>query len=110
VFGYSGVEVSDLDILRTRPAISSRDQEGLGTWPYGYNLSHWLGTLTTTTIMNLGLPIRSASSRRNEESRNHFTNYTPTSSTEAIAGPIREPAPLNDRLIVGLDFGTTYSG
>ncbi|TVY26635.1 Heat shock 70 kDa protein [Lachnellula hyalina] len=60
--------------------------------------------------MNLSLPIRSAS-RRNDESRNHFTsNYTPTSSTEAIEGPIREPAPLNDRLIVGLDFGTTYSG
>lgn len=59
--------------------------------------------------MNLSLPIRSAS-RRNDESRAHFTNYTPTSSTEAIAGPIREPAPLNDRLIVGLDFGTTYSG
>jgi len=60
--------------------------------------------------LNLNLPIRSASSKRNEESRNHFTNYTPPSSTEAIAGPIREPAPLNDRLIVGLDFGTTYSG
>lgn len=37
-------------------------------------------------------------------------NYTPPSSTEAIAGPVREPAPPNDRLIVGLDFGTTYSG
>ena len=59
--------------------------------------------------MNLSLPIRSAG-RRNDESRAHFTNYTPPSSTEAIAGPIREPAPLNDRLIVGLDFGTTYSG
>lgn len=64
--------------------------------------------------MNLELPIRSAS-RRNDESRSHFTNYTPPSSTEAIAGPgggapIREPAPLNDRLIVGVDFGTTYSG
>lgn len=59
--------------------------------------------------MNLDLPIRSAS-RRNDESRKHFTNMTPTSSTEAISGPIREPTPLNDRLIVGLDFGTTYSG
>ena len=67
------------------------------------------------------LPIRPASgSGRNGESRanrrnngsggNNFTNYTPPSSTEAIAGPIREPAPLNDRLIVGVDFGTTYSG
>lgn len=61
--------------------------------------------------MNLNLPIRTAS-RRNDESRNHYTSgsYTPTSSTEAIAGPIREPAPVNERLIVGLDFGTTYSG
>lgn len=58
--------------------------------------------------MNLSLPIRTAS-RRNDESRAHFTSYTPP-STEAIAGPIRELAPLNDRLIVGLDFGTTYSG
>ncbi|TEY58654.1 hypothetical protein BOTCAL_0204g00110 [Botryotinia calthae] len=61
--------------------------------------------------MNLNLPIRTAS-RRNDESRNHYIsgNYTPTSSTEAIAGPVREPAPVNERLIVGLDFGTTYSG
>jgi hypothetical protein len=60
--------------------------------------------------MNLNLPIRTVS-RRNDESRNNYGGgYTPTSSTEAIAGPIREPAPLNDRLIVGLDFGTTYSG
>lgn len=29
---------------------------------------------------------------------------------EAIAGPVREVAPMNDRLIVGVDFGTTYSG
>lgn len=61
--------------------------------------------------MNLNLPIRTAS-RRNDESRNHYISgtHTPTSSTEAIAGPIREPAPVNERLIVGLDFGTTYSG
>lgn len=62
-------------------------------------------------IMDFNLPIRSADrSTRNEESRNHFLNYTPTSSTEAIGGPIREFAPVNDRLVVGLDFGTTYSG
>ena len=60
--------------------------------------------------MNLSLPIRTVTSERNKDSRKHYTNYTPTSSTEAISGPIREPAPLNDRLIVGLDFGTTYSG
>lgn len=62
-----------------------------------------------SAIMNLSLPLRPAN-RRNDESRSHFTNYTPTSSTEAIAGPVRELAPPNDRLIVGLDFGTTYSG
>jgi len=60
--------------------------------------------------MNLDLPIRSAS-RRNDDSRNYFTQqHTPPPSAEAIAGPIREAAPPNDRLIVGVDFGTTYSG
>lgn len=34
----------------------------------------------------------------------------PQSEAEAIAGPVREVAPMNDRLIVGVDFGTTYSG
>ena len=66
-------------------------------------------------IMNIDLPVRSSpSSRRNQESRNYFTNYTPPSSTEAINGPVREPAPepapITDRLIVGVDFGTTFSG
>lgn len=66
-------------------------------------------------LNNLNLPIRtSISSRRNQESRNYFTSYTPPSSTEAINGPVREPTreqpPLGDRLIVGVDFGTTFSG
>ncbi|CRK20659.1 hypothetical protein BN1723_002627 [Verticillium longisporum] len=65
--------------------------------------------------MSLNLPIRtSSSSQRNQASRNYFTNYTPPSSTEAINGPVREPArellPPADRLIVGVDFGTTFSG
>lgn len=65
------------------------------------------------TIPNL--PVRQDPSRRNQESRNtYFTSYTPPSSTEAINGPVREPArehpPINDRLIVGVDFGTTFSG
>ncbi|KAI1245517.1 hypothetical protein MGN70_012407 [Eutypa lata] len=64
--------------------------------------------------MNINLPIRSSPSLRNQASRNYFTNYTPPSSTEAINGPVREPArellPANDRLIVGVDFGTTFSG
>lgn len=65
--------------------------------------------------MSLNLPVRSAStSQRNQESRNYFTNYTPPSSTEAINGPVREPIrefmPIPDRLIVGVDFGTTFSG
>ncbi|ORY64115.1 uncharacterized protein BCR38DRAFT_343069 [Pseudomassariella vexata] len=59
----------------------------------------------------LNLPIRSSrSSPRNQDSRNYFTNYTPPSSTEAINGPVRELVPVNDRLIVGVDFGTTFSG
>ena len=65
--------------------------------------------------MSLNLPLRtSTSSRRNQDSRSYFTNYTPPSSTEAINGPVREPArelaPASDRLIVGVDFGTTFSG
>ena len=72
-------------------------------------------TPTTTapqgpSTMNLDLPIRSTTSRRNQDSRNYFTSYTPPSSTEAINGPVREPNPVNDRLIVGVDFGTTFSG
>jgi hypothetical protein len=63
---------------------------------------------------NINLPIRSSPSQRNQASRNYFTNYTPPSSTEAINGPVREPirelAPAADRLIVGVDFGTTFSG
>ncbi|KAI1107360.1 actin-like ATPase domain-containing protein [Jackrogersella minutella] len=64
--------------------------------------------------MNINLPIRTTPSLRNQASRNYFTSYTPPSSTEAVNGPVREPArelmAINDRLIVGVDFGTTYSG
>lgn len=64
--------------------------------------------------MSFNLPVRSTPSRRNQESRansqNYFSSYTPPSSTEAINGPVRELAPVNDRLIVGVDFGTTFSG
>ncbi|KAG4280360.1 hypothetical protein FPRO06_11693 [Fusarium proliferatum] len=66
--------------------------------------------------MSLNLPIRpSTSSQRNRDSRNnYFNSYTPPSSTEAINGPVRElvreQTPVNDRLIVGVDFGTTFSG
>lgn len=70
--------------------------------------------------MSLNLPIRSPTSQpaseRNQQSRNYFTSSSPSlpSSTEAINGPVREPirdfAPIVDRLIVGVDFGTTFSG
>ncbi|KAH8196314.1 hypothetical protein TruAng_009526 [Truncatella angustata] len=61
--------------------------------------------------MSFNLPIRSSRSQRNQDSRDrYFGNYTPPSSTEAINGPVRELAPANDRLIVGVDFGTTFSG
>lgn len=69
--------------------------------------------------MSINLPIRSppsqSASQRNQDSRNYFTSYAlPSSSTEAINGPVREPirefAPIADRLIVGVDFGTTFSG
>jgi len=66
--------------------------------------------------MSINLPIHQPSpSQRNRDSRNYFTaGTTAPSSTEAINGPVREPAkepsPVNDRLIVGVDFGTTFSG
>ncbi|KAI3552583.1 hypothetical protein CSPX01_00332 [Colletotrichum filicis] len=66
--------------------------------------------------MSFNLPLRpSSSSIRNQASRStYFNNYTPSSSTEAINGPLREPARelfgTTDRLIVGVDFGTTFSG
>ncbi|KAL2882482.1 hypothetical protein SGCOL_002222 [Colletotrichum sp. CLE4] len=66
--------------------------------------------------MSFNLPLRpSSSSIRNQVSRStYFNNYTPSSSTEAINGPLREPARelfgTTDRLIVGVDFGTTFSG
>ncbi|KAL0470990.1 hypothetical protein QR685DRAFT_270570 [Neurospora intermedia] len=61
------------------------------------------------------LPPTSPTSQRNRDSRNYFTNsYSPPASTEAINGPVRqrtkELAPISDRLIVGVDFGTTFSG
>ncbi|KAK0372887.1 hypothetical protein CLIM01_09763 [Colletotrichum limetticola] len=66
--------------------------------------------------MSFNLPLRpSSSSIRNQASRStYFNNYTPSSSTEAINGPLREPVRelfgTTDRLIVGVDFGTTFSG
>ncbi|CAN8103775.1 unnamed protein product [Discula destructiva] len=69
--------------------------------------------------MSINLPLRSPTSQppsqRNQDSRNYFTSsHSLSSSTEAINGPVREPprdfAPIADRLIVGIDFGTTFSG
>lgn len=62
-------------------------------------------------MSSFNLPLRSSRSQRNQDSRDrYFGSYTPPSSTEAINGPVRELAPVNDRLIVGVDFGTTFSG
>ncbi|KAL2261223.1 hypothetical protein VTK26DRAFT_4545 [Humicola hyalothermophila] len=66
--------------------------------------------------MSISLPLRPSPSQRNRDSRNYFTSnqVTSPSGAEAINGPVREPAkeppPVNDRLIVGVDFGTTFSG
>lgn len=62
---------------------------------------------------SLGLPLRTGSGGRRDHGS--FAGcYSPPSSTEAINGPVREPAreqpPGGDRLIVGVDFGTTFSG
>ncbi len=72
------------------------------------------GSNASSSNVNLSLPLRPNLSQRNQASRNYFTSYTPPSSTEAINGPVREPVreqpPISDRLIVGVDFGTTFSG
>ncbi len=65
--------------------------------------------------MSISLPLHPSPSQRNRDSRNYFTNNdNKSAAAEAINGPVREPAkdppPINDRLIVGVDFGTTFSG
>jgi hypothetical protein len=64
--------------------------------------------------MSISLPLHPSPSQRNRDSRNYFTSVQSASAAEAIHGPVREPAkeppPINDRLIVGVDFGTTFSG
>ncbi len=65
--------------------------------------------------MSISLPLHPSPSQRNRDSRNYFTNNdNKSTAAEAINGPVREPAkeppPINDRLIVGVDFGTTFSG
>ncbi|KAL5890051.1 hypothetical protein ACKVWC_005269 [Pyricularia oryzae] len=66
--------------------------------------------------MSYNLPIRQSSSASspNNDSRSFTSSYA-SPSAEAISGrPLREPlrdfAPIGDRLIVGVDFGTTFSG
>jgi hypothetical protein len=63
--------------------------------------------------MSISLPLHPSPSQRNRDSRNYFTNNQAT-SPEALNGPLREfakePPSINDRLIVGVDFGTTFSG
>jgi len=63
--------------------------------------------------MSISLPLHPSPSQRNRDSRNYFTNNQGT-SPEALNGPLRElakePPAINDRLIVGVDFGTTFSG
>ncbi|KAK4242088.1 hypothetical protein C8A03DRAFT_11671 [Achaetomium macrosporum] len=64
--------------------------------------------------MSISLPLHPSPSQRNRDSRNYFTSNHSASGAEAINGPVREPAKepptINDRLIVGVDFGTTFSG
>lgn len=63
--------------------------------------------------MSISLPLHPSPSQRNRKSRDYFTNNsTPSPGTPASA--LRElavePPSINDRLIVGVDFGTTFSG
>ncbi|KAL2179850.1 uncharacterized protein P884DRAFT_275453 [Thermothelomyces heterothallicus CBS 202.75] len=64
--------------------------------------------------MSISLPLHPSSSQRNRDSRNHFKNNNQGPSPQSPNGPLRElaqePPSINDRLIVGVDFGTTFSG
>ncbi|KAK4146476.1 uncharacterized protein C8A04DRAFT_25700 [Dichotomopilus funicola] len=63
--------------------------------------------------MSISSPLHPSPSQRNRDSRNYFTN-SQINSAEALTSPLRElaiePPSINDRLIVGVDFGTTFSG
>lgn len=63
--------------------------------------------------MSISHPLHPSPSQRNRDSRNYFTN-SQINSAEALTSPLRElaiePPSINDRLIVGVDFGTTFSG
>ncbi|KAK3293461.1 uncharacterized protein B0H64DRAFT_465729 [Chaetomium fimeti] len=63
--------------------------------------------------MSISLPMHPSPSQRNRKSRDYFTNNSAT-SPGTPSGPLRElalePPSINDRLIVGVDFGTTFSG
>lgn len=110
-------------------------RSGYGIWQRlkGWTVSLIVCTCITTTssvdaavTMNIPLPIHSSPSLRNRESRDYHiknntsissntsTQRTPPPAAEAINGPVREAARgsavINDRLIVGVDFGTTFSG
>ncbi|KAK4228021.1 hypothetical protein QBC38DRAFT_171575 [Podospora fimiseda] len=77
--------------------------------------------------MNITLPVHPPPSPRNRGSRDYYTKTNTAthdstnristaelSAAEAINGPVREPVKdtsnISDRLIVGVDFGTTFSG
>ncbi|KAH6848320.1 hypothetical protein B0I37DRAFT_161234 [Chaetomium sp. MPI-CAGE-AT-0009] len=63
--------------------------------------------------MSISLPMHPSPSQRNRKSRDYFTNNSAT-SLGTPSGSLRElalePPSINDRLIVGVDFGTTFSG
>ena len=67
-------------------------------------------------MSSFNLPLRpapGAANKRNQKSRSYFMTHTAPPSTEAINGPVSEPArdtPADDKVIVGVDFGTTFSG
>lgn len=60
------------------------------------------------------LPIRSVSSTstssRSTRNQDAVSGHSTPPSSAATSGPARDFAPIADRLIVGVDFGTTFSG
>ena len=68
--------------------------------------------------MSLSLPLHTSSSQRNRDSRSYYTSQTrsPTSAEgKSINGAakmgVKEKKPKSkERIVVGVDFGTTFSG
>lgn len=69
-------------------------------------------------MLNLTLPLRNPGREQRARPRSDVTSDTPPSSSETVAEPLTartmtvlsETPKDKDKIVVGVDFGTTYSG